>query len=83
MLWDSGFNVGKGLSFPRPSKHGALTHRITVGYNSPVYRKMQLKDAARQPFPSTAREVRMIVWSREKGVGESGRLEVLLTFFLF
>lgn len=72
LLWDSGFNVGKRLSFPRPSMHWAPTHRITVGYSSPVYRKMQLKEAARQPFPSTAREVRMIVWSGEKGVRRVG-----------
>lgn len=72
----SSFNVSKGLSFPRPSMHWAPTYRITVGYSSPVYRKMQLKEAARQPFPSTARDVRMIVWSREKGVGKQGAWEL-------
>ena len=46
----------------------APTHRITVGYSSPVLRKMQLKEDARQPFPNTAREVRTIVWSREKAM---------------
>lgn len=65
--------MGKGLSFPRPSMHWAPTYRITVGYSSPVYRKMQLKEEARQPFPSTAREVRMIVWPREKGLGKEER----------
>lgn len=61
--------MGKGLSFPRPPMHWAPTYRITVGYSSPVYRKMQLKEEARQPFPSTAREVRMIVWPGER-IGE-------------
>jgi hypothetical protein len=49
-----------------------------------VYRKMQLKEAARQPFPSTAREVRTIVCSREKGGGQqelgSKGLEELISF---
>lgn len=36
----------------------APTHRMVVGYSSPVYRKMQVKEEARQPFPSTEREVR-------------------------
>lgn len=73
MVWGSDFRVSRGLSsLNRPLPHSkpwALTHRITVGYSSPVYRKIQLKEEARQPFPSTAREVRMIVWSREKGTG--------------
>lgn len=77
--------MGKGQSFPRPSMYWVPTYRITVGYSSPVYRKMQLKEEARQPFPSTARDVRMIVWPREKGMGKWGawglRLEVLFFFF--
>jgi hypothetical protein len=48
------------------------TYRIIVGYSSPVYRKMQLKEEARQPFPSTARDVRMIVWPREREMGKWG-----------
>lgn len=64
--------AGDCFSLDLPSVPWAPTHRITVGYSSPVYRKMQLKEAARQPFPSTAREVRMIVWSREKGMGRVG-----------
>lgn len=46
-----------------------------MGYSSPVYRKMQLKEAARQPFPSTAREVRIMDWSREKEGGIAGAWE--------
>lgn len=75
----SDFSVCRRLSFPKNTHPmpWAPTHRITVGYSSPVYRKIQLKEEARQPFPNTAREVRMIVWSREKGMRRgSVRIEV-------
>lgn len=62
------------ILYPRIPRlpHWTPTHRIIVGYSSPVYRKMQLKEAARQPLPSTAREVRTVDRSREKGGVSAG-----------
>ena len=74
--------LGPDFSTPR-LLHDTPTHRITVGYSSPMYIKRQFMEPIKQPFPITAIVMRRNMRSGRKRGGDNvlGKVWRSLEFF--